>query len=174
MDQDIVNQAKEIKLLVLDVDGVLTDGQLYFSNTGDEFKAFSTLDGQGIKMLQQSGVIVAIITGRESDLVARRAKNLGIKYLIQGREDKLIALNELKAKLNLDYQHIAYLGDDLPDLAAIKKVALGMTVANGHRFVLQHAHWKTQARGGNGAVREACEMIMSAQGTLQDAWDQYL
>ena len=171
---DVLAKARSIKLLVLDVDGVLSDGKLYFSNTGDEIKAFSTLDGQGIKMLQQSGVNVAIITGRESALVKRRASNLGIEHLIQGREDKLIALNELKEQQALDYKAIAYLGDDLPDLPAIRQVQLGMTVANGHRFVVQHADYQTKAAGGNGAVREACELIMEAQGTLQAAWDNYL
>ncbi len=172
--QDLLEKAKNIKLLVLDVDGVLTDGKLYFSNTGDEFKAFSTLDGQGIKMLQNSGVSVAIITGRESELVKRRANNLGIHHLIQGREDKLLALDELRATLSIEYQCIAYIGDDLPDLSAIRRVSLGITVANGHSFVAEHADWQTQMSGGNGAVREACELIMRAQGTLLDAWDQYL
>ncbi len=172
--QEVLAKAKSIKLLVLDVDGVLTDGKLYFSNTGDEMKAFSTLDGQGIKMLQNSGVTVAIITGRQSELVARRAKNLGINHLIQGREDKLVALDELKQELSIDYDKIAFLGDDLPDLPAIRKVQLGITVANGHSFVAEHADWKTEATGGNGAVREACELIMRAQGTLTKAWEQYL
>ena len=172
--QDLLEKAKNIKLLVLDVDGVLTDGKLYFSNTGDELKAFSTLDGQGIKMLQQSGVDVAIITGRTSNIVQRRAENLGIKHLIQGREDKLIALDELKATLSLGYQNIAYLGDDLPDLAAIRKAQLGMTVADGHSYVAEHADGKTLAIGGNGAVREICELIMRAQGSLLPAWEQYL
>jgi len=172
--QDILEKAKSIKLLVLDVDGVLTDGRLYFSNNGDELKAFSTLDGQGIKMLQTSGVEVAIITGRSSELVKRRATNLGIRHLIQGREDKLAALDELIASINVNYQQVAFLGDDLPDLAAIRRVKLGMTVANGHHFVVTHADWQTRASGGQGAVREACELIMRAQGTLQAALDAYL
>lgn len=172
--QDILDKAKAIKLLVLDVDGVLSDGRLYFSNSGDEIKAFSTVDGQGIKMLQRSGVEVAIITGRSSKLVERRASNLGIKHLIQGREDKLTALDELIATVEVNYSEIAFLGDDLPDLAAIRKVQLGMTVANGHHFVVEHADWQTQARGGEGAVREACELIMRAQGSLQAALEAYL
>ena len=172
--QDILDKAKAIKLLVLDVDGVLSDGRLYFSNSGDEIKAFSTLDGQGIKMLQRSGVEVAIITGRSSELVQRRASNLGITHLIQGREDKLTALNELIATVGVNYPEIAFLGDDLPDLAAIRKVKLGMTVANGHHFVVKHADWQTQARGGEGAVREACELIMRAQGSLRAALEAYL
>jgi 3-deoxy-D-manno-octulosonate 8-phosphate phosphatase (KDO 8-P phosphatase) len=172
--RDVLEKAKTIKLLVLDVDGVLSDGRLYFSNSGEETKAFSTLDGQGIKMLQASGVAVAIITGRSSDLVKRRADNLGIKHLIQGREDKLVALEELIATVGVNYPDIAYLGDDLPDLAAIRKVKLGMTVANGHHFVVKHADWQTSARGGEGAVREACELIMSAQGSLDAALEAYL
>ena len=172
--QDILDKAKAIKLLVLDVDGVLSDGRLYFSNSGDEIKAFSTLDGQGIKMLQRSGVEVAIITGRSSELVARRANNLGIEHLIQGREDKLTALDELIAMVGVNYSETAFLGDDLPDLAAIRKAGLGMTVANGHHFVVEHADWQTQARGGEGAVREACELIMRAQGSLRAALEAYL
>lgn len=172
--QDILEKAKAIQLLVLDVDGVLSDGKLYFSNTGDEIKAFSTLDGQGIKMLQASGVEVAIITGRNSELVQRRADNLGIQHLVQGREDKLTALDELIARVGVEYSQIAFLGDDLPDLAAIRKVKLGMTVANGHHFVVEHADWQTSARGGEGAVREACELIMRAQGNLRTALEAYL
>ena len=171
---DLLKKAKLITLLVLDVDGVLTDGKLYFSNNGDEFKAFNTLDGQGIKMLQNSGVEVAIITGRQSKLVKQRADNLGIRHLMQSREDKLAALDELRTILNLDYPQIAFLGDDLPDLPAIRKAGLGMTVSNGHRLVVEHAQWQTSAKGGNGAVREACEFIMQAQSTLQAAWERYL
>lgn len=172
--QLLLEKAKPIRLLVLDVDGVLTDGKLYFSNSGDEFKAFNTLDGHGIKMLQSSGVEVAIITGRQSSIVAKRANNLQIRHLIQGREDKLVALDELRMKLNIDYQHIAYVGDDLPDLAAMKKVQLGITVANGHTFVAEHADWQTSSGGGEGAVREVCELIMRSQGNLIAAWEQYL
>lgn len=172
--QEILEKAKNIKLLVLDVDGVLTNGKLYFSNTGDEMKAFSTLDGLGIKMLQNYGVNVAIITGRQSDLVQRRAENLSIQYILQGREDKLTAMNELTTSLNIDLEHVAYMGDDLPDLPAIRKASLGITVANGHAFVIEHADWTTNANGGNGAVREACELILRAQGKLKKAWEEYL
>jgi 3-deoxy-D-manno-octulosonate 8-phosphate phosphatase (KDO 8-P phosphatase) len=172
--QELLNKAKGIKLLVLDVDGVMTSGALYFSNSGDEFKAFNVMDGLGIKLLQDNGVDVAIITGRESELVKRRADNLGIKHVIQGREDKLIALTEMMQPLNLDYTDIAYLGDDLPDLAAIRKVQLGMTVANGHPFVVEHADGQTAASGGNGAVREVCELILRAQGNLSKSWENFL
>lgn len=171
---DLVERARAVRLLVLDVDGVLTDGKLYFLANGGEAKAFSTLDGQGIKMLQNSGVAVAIITGRTSDIVARRAENLGITHLIQGREDKRAALDEILARLQLSYDQVAYLGDDLPDLAPIRCVALGIAVANANSFVREHAKGVTSLRGGEGAARELCEFIMAAQGTLAAAQNAYL
>lgn len=173
-NSDLVQRARAVRLLVLDVDGVLTDGKLYFLADGGEAKAFSTLDGQGIKMLMNSGVNVAIITGRTSSIVERRAANLGIKHLMQGREDKRTALDELLAILQLSYNQVAYLGDDLPDLAAIRCVALGTAVANANSFVRQHAQAVTLLRGGEGAARELCEFIMAAQGTLEAAQSAYL
>lgn len=171
---DLVQRARNVRLLVLDVDGVLTDGKLYFLADGSEAKAFSTLDGQGIKMLMNSGVKVAIITGRTSTIVERRAANLGIMHLIQGREDKRTALDELLSSLQLSYDQVAYLGDDLPDLAAIRCVALGVAVANANTFVRQHALAVTVLDGGEGAARELCEFIMAAQGTLNAALNAYL
>ncbi len=171
---DLVQRARNVRLLVLDVDGVLTDGKLYFLADGSEAKAFSTLDGQGIKMLMNSGVNVAIITGRTSTIVERRAANLGIMHLIQGREDKRTALDELLSSLQLSYDQVAYLGDDLPDLAAIRCVALGVAVANANTFVRQHALAVTSLRGGEGAARELCEFIMAAQDTLNAAQNAYL
>lgn len=171
---DLVQRARSVRLLVLDVDGVLTDGKLYFLADGSEAKAFSTLDGQGIKMLMNSGVYVAIITGRTSTIVERRAANLGIMHLIQGREDKRTALDELLSSLQLSYDQVAYLGDDLPDLAAIRCVALGVAVANANTFVRQHALAVTSLRGGEGAARELCEFIMAAQDTLNAAQNAYL
>lgn len=171
---DLVQRARSVRLLVLDVDGVLTDGKLYFLADGSEAKAFSTLDGQGIKMLMNSGVNVAIITGRTSTIVKRRAANLGIMHLIQGREDKRTALDELLSSLQLSYDQVAYLGDDLPDLAAIRCVALGVAVANANTFVRQHALAVTSLRGGEGAARELCEFIMAAQDTLNAAQNAYL
>lgn len=171
---EIHQRAKTIELLVLDVDGVLTNGGLYFGNSGEELKAFNIKDGMGIKLLRDGGVETAIITGRQSKLVQKRAENLGIQHIIQGREDKLVALDELRSKLNCDYTQIAYMGDDLPDLAAIRKVALGITVADGNAYVAKHAHWQTSAKGGEGAVREACEMILRAQGKLESILESYL
>ncbi len=174
MNDDLLQRARAIRLAVFDVDGVLTDGKLYFLPEGGEFKTFNTLDGHGIKMLIASGVRTAIISGRQSPVVERRAANLGIQHLYQGREDKLVVLDQLLAELGLDHEQVAYLGDDLPDLPVIRRVGLGMAVANAAPFVRQHAHGVTQARGGEGAAREFCELIMQAQGTLDAANANYL
>jgi 3-deoxy-D-manno-octulosonate 8-phosphate phosphatase (KDO 8-P phosphatase) len=172
--QQIIEKARKIRLLVLDVDGVLTDGRLYFNETGGEIKAFNSLDGHGIKMLQSSGIETAIITGRNTQLVAKRARDLGITHLYQGREDKLTALRELWEATEFSPQETAYVGDDWPDLPAIRASGLGITVANGNIHVIEHAHWCTTSRGGEGAVREVCEFIMSAQGSLESALAPYL
>ncbi|SDI12375.1 3-deoxy-D-manno-octulosonate 8-phosphate phosphatase (KDO 8-P phosphatase) [Pseudomonas flavescens] len=171
---DLLQRARAIKLAIFDVDGVLTDGKLYFLVDGSEFKTFNTLDGQGIKMLINSGVRTAIISGRKTPVVERRAQNLGIQHLYQGREDKLDVLDELLAELGLSYEQVAYLGDDLPDLPVIRRVGLGMAVASANGFVREHAHGVTEARGGEGAAREFCELIMRGQGTLQAAQSVYL
>ncbi len=176
MNQDLIERAQKIRLAVFDVDGVLTDGKLYFLPDGSEFKTFNTLDGHGIKMLMQAGIQTAIITGRSSPVVERRAKNLGIQHLFQGREDKFIALQELLSSLSdaPTLEQVAYLGDDLPDLPAIRRVGLGMAVASADRFVRQHAHGITTAAGGAGAAREFCEIILSAQGKLDALQEHYL
>jgi 3-deoxy-D-manno-octulosonate 8-phosphate phosphatase (KDO 8-P phosphatase) len=137
-------------------------------------KAFNSLDGQGIKMLQQSGVDVAIITGRTSNIVEQRASNLGINYLLQGREDKLDALNELLIQRPTEYSQIAHMGDDYPDLPLIRRVGLGLTTANAHYVIKHYSHWQSQSNGGEGAVREACDMIMLAQGSFDSALNCYL
>lgn len=167
-------RARAIRLAIFDVDGVLTDGRLYFMPDGTEFKSFNTLDGHGIKMLMASGVETAIISGRKSPLVERRAANLGIKHLIQGREDKLTALSELRQIIPVEMHEIAHLGDDVPDLPVMRRVGLGMAVASADAFVREHAHGVTQAVGGAGAAREFCELIMRAQGTLEQAQAAYL
>ena len=176
---DLQQAARKIRWLVLDVDGVLTDGRLYFGNQGEEYKSFNTLDGQGIKALQKAGVTVGIITGRTSNLVAKRAQDLGISLLIQGREDKWQALEELLAQAAIRNEapalnEIAFMGDDWPDLSVMTCVGLALTVANAHFSVVQHAHWQSQARGGEGAVREACDLIMQAQGTFESTLAHYL
>lgn len=174
MSNALLQRAKAVRLAIFDVDGVLTDGRLYFLADGSEFKTFNTLDGHGIKMLIASGVQTAIISGRSSPVVERRAANLGIQHLIQGREDKLLVLEQLLGELGLGYEEVAYLGDDLPDLPVIRRVGLGMAVASADAFVRQHAHGITSAAGGAGAAREFCELIMRAQGTLEQAQAAYL
>lgn len=170
----ILEKAKKIKLMVFDVDGVLTNGQLFFATDGSELKAFNILDGQGIKMLQRCGIQTALITGRTSSIVAKRAKDLGIEHLYQGREDKLVALKELLKNTGISMEATAYTGDDLPDLAAIRAAGLGFTVANAHPFVAKHADWQTQLAGGAGAVREICDFILEAQGQLDSLHENYL
>lgn len=174
MNLELRERAAQIKLLLLDVDGVLTDGRLFFNNSGDEFKAFNTLDGQGIKALQKTGVKVGIITGRTSDLVARRARDLGIGILVQGREDKWEALQEILQEHSYALHEIAFMGDDWPDLAVMTRIGLALTVANAHFSVAERAHWQSQERGGEGAVRAACDLLMQAQNTYDKALGAYL
>jgi 3-deoxy-D-manno-octulosonate 8-phosphate phosphatase (KDO 8-P phosphatase) len=162
------DKAKSVKLLALDVDGVLSDGRVYYSDTGAELKAFNIKDGLGIKLLQRAGITVAIITGRESSIVRRRAQELGIVDIIQGREDKLIALQELCDLHSLTLSQCAYMGDDLPDLAAINAAGLGLAVADACASVRAAAQWCSAAKGGEGAVREACEMILNACGKMAE------
>lgn len=169
-----LEKARQIKLLVLDVDGVLSDGQLLYGNGGEELKGFYTPDGVGIKLLQGSGIPVAIITGRRSDIVVRRAGELGISLLVQGRDDKLAALQEMLAGHSVGISETAFMGDDLPDLAAIEACGLGMTVAGADAYVAARADWCSQLPGGRGAVREACEFILQAQGKLDAAREKFL
>tara|TARA_B100000787_G_scaffold7998_1_gene6001 strand:- start:95 stop:622 length:528 start_codon:yes stop_codon:yes gene_type:complete len=171
--QAIITAAKNIKLLLLDVDGVLTDGKLYYGNSGEELKAFNIQDGLGIKLLQQGGIQVGIITGRVSTLLQRRADELGINPVIQGREDKLTALRELLESQNLGLHQIAFMGDDLPDLSAINLVGLGITVANACSTLAAKADWQTLRSGGDGAVREAAEMILKAQGKFDTLVERF-
>ncbi|MBN7795346.1 KdsC family phosphatase [Parahaliea mediterranea] len=158
------DMARAVRLLALDVDGVLTDGSIYYGNDGEELKAFSIKDGLGIKLLQRAGVEVVIITGRQSRIVARRAAELGIAEVIQGREDKRVALEELCRRKSLEMTECAYMGDDLPDLGAITSAGLGMTVADAAEAVASAADWRSRYPGGRGAVREACEYLLEARG----------
>ena len=160
------DSAGQIRLLALDVDGVLTDGRITYSNHGEELKSFNIRDGLGIKLLQRAGVTVAIITGRSSEIVSRRATELGIEHVVQGREDKRVALEELCATLGLSLDECAYMGDDLPDLGAVRAARLGLTVADGADAVRAAADWCSSLPGGAGAVREACEALLRAR----DQW----
>jgi len=163
MNVELIKKTQKIRLAVFDVDGVFTDGKLYFLPDGTEFKVFHVHDGVGIKMLNNAQITTAIITGRKSPVVALRARSLGINHVYQGREDKLTALNELLEKLELTLAQTAYLGDDLPDLPAICAVELGACPANAVAEVKKHAHLITKKEGGNGAVREFCELLINAK-----------
>src|SRR5690625_4126845 len=138
MDAQLQARAQQIQLLLLDVDGVLTDGRLYFSNSGEEFKAFCTLDGQGIKLLQSAGIKVGIITGRQSQLVGKRARDLGVELLVQGREDKWQALEEILQTQPVPLEQIAFMGDDWPDLTIMTRV--GLTLADRKSTRLNSSH----------------------------------
>ncbi len=172
--QDILEKASRIRLVIFDVDGVLTDGNLYLGNHGEELKGFNIKDGLGIKLLMQSGVEVGVITGRSSELVAQRMGSLGVKHIYQGQHEKLPAYSDLIAKLGLESGQVAYVGDDLIDLPLMRRVGFAVAVEDAHSLVRQHAHWQTQAAGGKGAAREVCELLMKAQGTLDKAYQPYL
>ncbi len=169
VESNILVKAKQIKLLVCDVDGVFSDGRIYLGNDGEELKAFHTKDGFGIKALGASGVDVAIITGRNSAIVANRMKALNVAHIIQGQEDKLPALIDLIEQLGITIEEVAYIGDDVPDLPCINAVGLGISVCDGHPLVLGAADYATFTRGGFGAVRETCDLIMQSQNTLDNA-----
>lgn len=172
--EQILERAAGIQLLALDVDGVLTDGRLYYTDAGDEIKAFSTMDGHGIKQLQKVGIEVALITGRRSDIVTRRASELGIRHVTQGQEGKLEVLDALLARLSLAYNQTAYIGDDWPDLPCVRRVALGVTVPDAHPELHRQAFCVTSRPGGNGAVREVCDWILKAGGHYEQALEASL
>jgi 3-deoxy-D-manno-octulosonate 8-phosphate phosphatase (KDO 8-P phosphatase) len=162
---DIERRARAVRMLVFDIDGVLTDGSLFYDNQGQEYKAFNSRDGHGIKMLRASGVEAGIITGRTSQIVAHRARNLGIGHIHQGAEDKLEALQNLLRETGLTPRQIAYMGDDVVDLPVLNRCGLGFTVPDAPDEVKARCHVITMAQAGRGAAREACEFIMRAQGT---------
>jgi 3-deoxy-D-manno-octulosonate 8-phosphate phosphatase (KDO 8-P phosphatase) len=169
-----ISRAKLVKLIAFDVDGVMTDGGLYLSDSGEEFKRFNALDGHGIKMLIASGVQVAIITGRTSRCVTERAKNLGIQQVFQGVENKFETMMSLLDTLKLTRESAAFMGDDVVDLRAMRQVGFSVSVPAAPQIVRDHANYVTRCGGGQGAVREACELIMTAQGTLDSQLAPYL
>jgi 3-deoxy-D-manno-octulosonate 8-phosphate phosphatase (KDO 8-P phosphatase) len=173
---ELKNRAKDIKLVILDVDGVMTDGSLFYDNNGQEYKAFNAKDGHGIRMMQDAGMDIAIITGRTSELVLHRAENLGISpaLIYQGYRDKRPAFRELLKKTGLEAKNIAYVGDDVIDLPIMSKVGLAIAVNDAHYFVRQHAHWTSKKKGGKGAIREVSEMLIESQGKLDDMLEGYL
>jgi 3-deoxy-D-manno-octulosonate 8-phosphate phosphatase (KDO 8-P phosphatase) len=162
-EEQAIESASKVRLLLLDVDGILTDGRLYFSNSGEESKAFHSLDGHGIKMLMLAGIPVGIITGRESNIVTKRAADLGIDILYQGREDKIDVLKEIITNKGVEAHAIAYAGDDLPDLPVLQAVGLSFSVPGAHPDVKGVVNAITTRSGGEGAVREITDFILNAQ-----------
>ncbi len=173
-DPAIKERAKKIRLLVLDVDGVLTDGRLYFDNAGNEMKAFNTRDGLGIRALQRCGVEVAVITGRKSEIVTQRMAQLDIQHVYQGRVDKLNAFTHLLETTGLDAEQVCFAGDDWIDLPVLLRAGLAISVADADAYVKEQVHWVTQRNGGEGAVREICNLIMAAQGKDKIILDEIL
>jgi 3-deoxy-D-manno-octulosonate 8-phosphate phosphatase (KDO 8-P phosphatase) len=172
--QQVYMKARAIRLAIFDVDGVLTDGGLHYSDSGEETKIFDVRDGHGMKMLQASGVALAIITSRTSRCVARRAENLGIEFVFQGVENKVSAFQALAGKLELDPVACAYMGDDWVDLPVLLRCGLALSVPEAPPVVRERVHFVTRASGGRGAVREACELIMQAQGTFESRLAAFL
>lgn len=159
----IKDRARQLRLMGFDVDGVLTDGRIHFGPEGEVIKSFHTLDGHGIKMLLQAGIEVALITGRNSPMVQKRASDLGIRHVIQGREDKGAALAALADSLAITLPQCGYMGDDLPDVSAFEHAGLAVSVPNGHRLARQAAHLITATAGGAGAVRELCDFLLECR-----------
>lgn len=172
--REIYERARNIRVAVFDVDGVLTDGTLYYLPSGEELKAFNVLDGHGMKMLQESGVKLAIITSRTSPCVEERARNLGIDLLYQGAGDKLAAFNALLDHCGVAADSCSFIGDDVVDLPVMRRCGLAASVPDAPPVVRRQAHYVTRAKGGHGAARELCELIMQAQGTLSARLAAYL
>ncbi len=162
-----------IKLLLLDVDGVLTDGRIIYDNQGNELKAFDVKDGHGLKLLQRSGVKVGIITGRSSAVVAKRAQELGIEILYQGALSKLGPYQEILAEQGLSDEQVAYVGDDVVDLPILRRVGFSATVADAVPDVQPLVDYVTTRPGGRGAVREICDLILRANGAWQELTERY-
>ncbi|HET6604965.1 MAG TPA: HAD family hydrolase [Xanthomonadaceae bacterium] len=171
---DIRDRAARVKLLAIDVDGTLTDGQLWYTPEGEQFKGFNVLDGFGMKALREQGIEVALITTRESLVVAARARELGLRHVFQGATDKLHSLTHLLHALTVVPSEVAFMGDDLPDLPVLTRVGLSLAPADAHPWVRSRVHWCTRSVGGHGAVREACDLILSAQGLAERVLHRFL
>ncbi|QPK62679.1 3-deoxy-manno-octulosonate-8-phosphatase KdsC [Methylomonas sp. LL1] len=174
LTQDQFDKIKRLKLLILDVDGVLTDGRLFFDDHGKEYKCFHARDGHGIKLLRQSGVDVAVISGRKSNSVAIRMQNLGVEHVYQGHENKRAAFAEILKSLGLNAEQVAHVGDDVLDLPIMVQAGFAVAVADAHFAVKRYADWCTQTPGGLGAVREICDLIMQVQGSFEPMLQTYL
>ena len=165
-----LEKLKHIQLLLLDVDGVLTDGSIIYNDDGGETKVFNARDGFGLRLVIQAGIKIGIVTGRSSKALRHRCDNLGIGYLFDGIADKAGVFEKIAAQTGIGPDHAAFVGDDLPDLPIMERAGLSIAVADAHEIVRQKAAWTTQARGGHGAVREVCEALLKAQGL----WDQIM
>lgn len=174
IDEGVLVRAQKIKLAIFDVDGVLTTGALFLGDDGQEYKAFNSRDGHGMKMLAANGVDTAIITGRSSKVVERRAHDIKIKHVYQGALEKLPVYEKLLTDLGLQHDEVAFVGDDIVDLPILLRVGLAVAVADGHPLVREHSHWVTPSNGGCGAAREFCEMMMFAQGNYAKEMKRYL
>jgi 3-deoxy-D-manno-octulosonate 8-phosphate phosphatase (KDO 8-P phosphatase) len=170
---DNTRRAAKVKVMIFDVDGVLTDGSLHYGADGEAMKTFNVLDGLGIQMLQKSGVVTAIISARQSPIVLRRASDLGIAHVHQGIHDKRIAFARLLEQTGVSAAECGYIGDDVIDLPLLLQVGFAVTVPTGHPEVQQRVHYVTRAGGGRGAVREVCDMLLRAQGNYEAALAQY-
>lgn len=174
MQDDAITRASRVRLMIFDVDGILTDGSLHYGPDGELIKTFNVLDGHGIKLLQQSGVAAAIISARKSPIVARRAADLGIAHLFQGVHDKREAFEQLLALTGIETEACGFVGDDVIDLPILLRVGFAASVPNGHPEVKTRVHHVTHATGGSGAARELCDFIMRAQGNYEAALAPYL
>jgi len=174
MSAEVLRRAAALRLLLFDVDGVLTDGRLFLGDDGQEYKAFHSRDGHGLRMLQDNGVTVGLITGRRSQVVEHRVRDLGITHVYQGRREKLPAYLELVDKLGLNHEAVGFVGDDVVDLPIMLKVGLAVATADGHPVVRRYSHWVTPSNGGQGAARDICELILHAQGNYDRAMRAYL
>jgi len=166
---DATSRARQLRLMAFDVDGVLTDGSIWYADDGSELKAFNALDGAGMKMLEKAGIAVAIITGRKAPCVEHRMRNLGIPHLYQDVHDKVACLQGILDRLGIEAAQAGFMGDDVMDLAAMAACGFSAAPANAHDAVLRHATLVTTKRGGQGAVREVCDFILAAQGQLEAA-----
>ena len=173
MTPDILERAKRVKLLILDIDGVMTDGRIIYSIYGDELKFFDVTDGFGITLLRRAGIRTAIITAKKSRIVKMRAKDMRVNYVYQGFHDKLAALNKILRKTRLKAEEICFIGDDLIDMPVLKRAGLAVAVPNAMEEVRQNAHFTTSKTGGRGAVREICDLILKAQGKWDAVTSKY-
>jgi len=168
-----MERAARVKVMIFDVDGILTDGSLTYGPDGEITKTFNVLDGLGIQLLQKTGVITAIISARKSPIVLARARDLGINHVWQGHQDKRVAFAELLEQTGFTAEQCGYIGDDVIDLPLLTKVGFAVTVPTGHPEVQHRAHYVTKAGGGRGAVREVCDMVLRAQGKYEEALAPY-